>query len=218
MAKAAEVTVGVIYLVTNRINGKVYAGQTTQDLNERFRQHGEKRNCVINFAFKKYGINAFSIHPLVYAPVGLTLDKLEIYYISFFNSTNQNLGYNIAFGGSGVGKHSKKTKIKMSQAAKLRLTDKTKHPNFGRNWDDRFKEKLRIANLGKKYSVETNFKKASFGPNNGRYTHLTGEQISFILEAYSSGKSFYWMRKNFFSRFGKTIFDRKLKKVAGGDF
>ncbi len=38
-----ETTNGVIYKITNKINGKVYIGQTVQDVKERFYWHCAKK-------------------------------------------------------------------------------------------------------------------------------------------------------------------------------
>ena len=57
---------GYIYKITNKINGKVYVGQTIKNYEERFRQHRLNYNkeyfsqIVLYKAFKKYGIENFS--------------------------------------------------------------------------------------------------------------------------------------------------------------
>lgn len=44
------------------------------------------------------------------------LDRREIYYINYYNSTNPNIGYNVELGGNSIGKHSEETKRKISEA------------------------------------------------------------------------------------------------------
>lgn len=48
---------GIIYKIANIINGKIYIGKTTRDLNDRFWEHVSNKNhkCYIDRAIKKYG-------------------------------------------------------------------------------------------------------------------------------------------------------------------
>ncbi|MFW6281341.1 MAG: GIY-YIG nuclease family protein [bacterium] len=54
--------VGYIYKIENKINGKVYIGQTTQDIRKRLSQHKCKtlNRTVINKVINKYGSENFS--------------------------------------------------------------------------------------------------------------------------------------------------------------
>ena len=53
---------GFIYKIVNKINGKIYVGQTRQNLEKRWRQHRKiGSNCrYLKYAFEKYGINNFN--------------------------------------------------------------------------------------------------------------------------------------------------------------
>lgn len=93
---------GVIYIITNKINNKVYIGQTIQPLNKRWEGHCRKAfnpneaNMAIKKAIFKYGKENFIIKELEKC----TLDKIderEIYYINLYNS--YNTGYNSTLGG-----------------------------------------------------------------------------------------------------------------------
>lgn len=86
-----------IYKITNKINNKVYIGQSIKP-KERFQQHchrKEKYCSLINQAIQKYGIENFEFEIL-----GLFEDynNKEKYYIEYYNSKAPN-GYNIANGG-----------------------------------------------------------------------------------------------------------------------
>lgn len=55
---------GIIYLATNKINNKVYIGQTINTLNKRKTNHyaaarNEKDNLYFHRAIRKYGENNF---------------------------------------------------------------------------------------------------------------------------------------------------------------
>ena len=57
----------LIYKITNKINGKVYIGQTIQCLKKRWSQHksdSKKSNMTIHKAMRKYGIENFTIEEI----------------------------------------------------------------------------------------------------------------------------------------------------------
>lgn len=93
--------VGCIYKITNLVNGKVYIGQTVQDLNTRFRQHltmDYKKSYYLGKAINKYGKSSFKIEKIEECDESL-LDNKEIEYIKIYDSANPNIGYNTSLGG-----------------------------------------------------------------------------------------------------------------------
>lgn len=93
---------GIIYKITNKINGKFYIGLTTTSLEERWKCHINsvwKVDRHLYFAMRKYGVENFSIEQIDSADDFEELGRLERYYIKKFNSTNQDIGYNITSGG-----------------------------------------------------------------------------------------------------------------------
>jgi group I intron endonuclease len=104
---------GKIYKITNLVNGKIYVGQTTKSLKERFQRHcwgtTEKDsyhlNMAIKKAIKKYGKNNFTIE-LIEEVETDKLDEREVYWISYYDSYNK--GYNCTIGGqNGATRHTK---------------------------------------------------------------------------------------------------------------
>lgn len=90
---------GKIYKITNNVNGKVYIGQTIRTLKARFNQHIHRTGCTyLHSALQKYGKENFSIQLIEEVPKEL-LDEREIYWISFYDSTNKSKGYNLIKGG-----------------------------------------------------------------------------------------------------------------------
>jgi len=104
---------GYIYKIKNKIDNKTYIGQTTQDLESRWRQHLKKRNSCryLKYAFKKYGVENFDFQ-LVCITFDNQLDDMEIKYIEQYNCLVPN-GYNIRLGGNS-GKHHNETKRKIA--------------------------------------------------------------------------------------------------------
>ena len=90
---------GFIYKVTNKVNGKVYIGQTRYTVEFRWKQHIHKQdNCHFHNAIKKWGVENFIVETLEKCDVDL-LDSREIFYIAKYDSFNK--GYNSTLGGDG---------------------------------------------------------------------------------------------------------------------
>ena len=108
----------IIYKITNKINGKIYIGQTTRDLNERWNNHcfyKHKKKSAINEAIKVYGKENFFIEELAKAISYEELDKLEIDYIKNMNSLAPN-GYNLKTGGSNGYRYTAESRQRMREA------------------------------------------------------------------------------------------------------
>lgn len=93
---------GLIYKYTNKINNKIYIGQTSETLERRDKKHLSqlKDNTYFHRALKKYGRENFN---LVILEENIPLDKLderEIFWIKEFNSYYKTgFGYNMTKGG-----------------------------------------------------------------------------------------------------------------------
>jgi hypothetical protein len=71
-----------IYLCTNKINGKVYVGQTWNTIEHRFNQHiDDKRMYYFHSALKKYGHINFIIECIVMCSNQKDADFLEELFI-----------------------------------------------------------------------------------------------------------------------------------------
>lgn len=91
-----------IYKIKNKINGKVYIGQSV-NIERRWHSH-KYANCkssAIYSAIKKYGIENFSFKVIEECSIEELNDK-EMYWINFYDSTNSNKGYNLNLGGAGT--------------------------------------------------------------------------------------------------------------------
>lgn len=99
---------GIIYLYRNTINNKIYIGQTL-DEKRRKREHRYARdNYPFHNAIRKYGFDKFEYKVLFYTfskskeRLKVIIDAIETHYIRKYNSTDKNIGYNLAKGGEGT--------------------------------------------------------------------------------------------------------------------
>ena len=94
-----------IYKITNKVNNKVYVGQSI-NIKERWQQHiykafNEKEiayNSAIHQAFRKYGIENFSFEIIEELTDVNELDNRERFWIKELDCLTPN-GYNILVGG-----------------------------------------------------------------------------------------------------------------------
>lgn len=136
---------GYIYLTTNLVNKKIYVGQKKSEifLGNKYLGSG----FMLARAIKKYGRNNFNVELLEFCESKLELNEREVFYIAYYNSTNSDIGYNIATGGQG-GDLGPEVNKRISKAV------------TGIPCSEEKKEKLRIANTGKKASLETRRKQS----------------------------------------------------------
>lgn len=88
-----------IYKIENKINGKVYIGQSVC-VETRWKQHifDDRKNSLIHLAIKKYGEDNFSFNVIEECSLA-ELDEKEKYWINFYQSFLREKGYNIMLGG-----------------------------------------------------------------------------------------------------------------------
>lgn len=90
---------GIIYIIKNTINEKVYIGQTSRTLEIRWKEylrHYKRGDQAIYAAMRKYGIENFFVEKIEECEED-RLDEREIYWIQKYNSFNN--GYNSTLGG-----------------------------------------------------------------------------------------------------------------------
>ena len=145
-----------IYKITNKVNGKVYIGQSI-NIKQRWRDHkkdafwrnGLCYNYPLYRAIRKYGIENFSFEVLEECEE-IQLNEKEIYYISLYNATNVEIGYNQAAGGYDRTNHCKLSCDAVNKIiAKLKTsldTTKVIAKEFGVSYST-----IRDINVGKAY-------------------------------------------------------------------
>lgn len=92
--------IGIIYLIKNKVNKKVYVGQTVRSFSERIQNYKNGQgNDYINNSINKYGWDNFEFSIIDNAETIQELNEKEIKYIKQYNSNNKEFGYNIEIGG-----------------------------------------------------------------------------------------------------------------------
>jgi len=170
---------GLIYLITNIVNGKIYVGQTRKTLTQRWSAH--KRDVLrldspLYRSIRKYGIDNFTIRTLecircCSKPELIeALNTLERNAIKKHNSMiDSGKGYNLTDGG-GVCLVSEYTRRKMSET------------RMGFSPDQATRDKIRKSLLGRPISGNTRhlLSLANGGinhPNYGRHHSLSTRQM-----------------------------------------
>lgn len=97
---------GIIYKYTDKLNGKVYIGQTIHERVRKWQHSKALGNSIFHNAIKsRGGINNFEYKVLFRIKcrylfeLGFMLDQKEIIAIKYFDSTNPEKGYNYLKGG-----------------------------------------------------------------------------------------------------------------------
>ena len=147
---------GVIYLVINKINNKIYVGQTVGSFQDRYNGDIAKNthNEHLRRSIEKYGIDNFYIveeYKVAYSQE--ELDYLEDWYITIYDTMNPSMGYNKRGGGSN-GRLSEESKQKMSESRKGKFIGEL-HPFYGKTHSEESKQKISESLKGKTHSEET---------------------------------------------------------------
>lgn len=157
-----------IYKVTNKINGKVYIGQTIKTIEERWRQHQNaalKHDCQTHFAraLRKYGIENFTIEQIDSVTSRNELDEKEIYWIQYYNSFKD--GYNSTRGGQHYSSHEKKTDEELAA-----IKEKLRDSKLGGKNPRAIKVKCRNEKTGEEYHFDsTSEMQEFFGDKNHNF-------------------------------------------------
>ena len=163
----------IIYTITNTTNGKIYVGQTVQNLPDRASQHesnmksGRHHNPYLQNAYNSG--QRFDYEAVASGRHIEELNQLEVIYIELFQSRDKEKGYNMREGG-GKGCASEETKRKMS----LSRTGKSLSPDHcrrisevrkGKGASNETKRKMSESAKKRKSSEETRAKisKANVG-------------------------------------------------------
>ena len=109
---------GVVYLITNTVNGKQYVGQTTVGIAARWERHvkssrAAKRDQPISAAIRRYGRNAFEVVALQECNQE-SLNAAELAEVDRLDTFAPN-GYNLRAGGGGKGRLAPELRARLSR-------------------------------------------------------------------------------------------------------
>jgi len=99
---------GFIYMIKNKVNNKIYIGQTIRNINKRIYEYkaalkyDKFNNNYLGNSFKKYGWDNFEFSIIDTAQTIEELNSKEIKYIIKYNTTDKKIGYNIESGGKNA--------------------------------------------------------------------------------------------------------------------
>jgi len=110
-----------IYKIENKINGKMYIGQSN-NIQRRFYEHqtkGEKSRIPVDVAIQKYGKENFTFEVIEETTIE-KLNEREEFWIAEFNSIEK--GYNCSKGGEqqSIGENNGRSKLTEEDVKKIR--------------------------------------------------------------------------------------------------
>ena len=134
-----------IYMIRNKVNGKIYIGQAVDIEGDRWIRHrrelrdNKHYNEHLQRSWDKYGEESFEFSILLECEES-DLNMYEQYYIFELMTYDPRVGYNKNYGGDS-GRHTEETKKKISESKKgkilseetrKKMSESHKGKNYGR--------------------------------------------------------------------------------------
>lgn len=132
---------GIVYKITNKVNGKIYIGKTKTHYGNNIKPYGIRgrlqshisaalckyvHKCpALSNAIVKYGKENFAINEILRCNLARVND-FEIALIEIFDSTNKKIVYNIALGGGGL------SVVTVSEETRKKMSKKGKYMNMSK--------------------------------------------------------------------------------------
>src|SRR5258706_14537753 len=136
----------LIYVLKNKINGKIYVG-LTRDWKQRLYYHLRQKKSAIGHAISKYGIEQFDIFLFPVSNISL-ISELEQRFIRRYKSLAPN-GYNLTTGGKKYWNISETTREKL-----VFNSTGERNPHFGKPMPKQHRRHISEAKMGVPLSKE----------------------------------------------------------------
>lgn len=81
----------IIYAFKNKVNNKIYVGQTCRTFEERMGEHLRHKNTTLGKALDKYGVDNFEYGVVDEAETIEELNEKEIFWIKKLNSKDTHI-------------------------------------------------------------------------------------------------------------------------------
>jgi group I intron endonuclease len=158
-----------LYLVTNLLDGSLYVGKTSKEINIRWSKHLNAAEhgspTHLHRAIRKYGVEAFTVEPLILLESDFTDDESlndgERLMIRLLR-VNCKL-YNLTDGGDGVSNPSAEIRKKIGDGKRGKIVSeetrqRLRDSHIGKIFPDEQRRKISDGNRGKVRSAETKAK------------------------------------------------------------
>ena len=203
-----------VYLITNKINDKVYVGCSI-DIHKRLKEHrnglnlGNHRNRLLQNSWNKYGENSFLFDILVECDTDLLLSE-ENYWCNVLLSHDRKYGYNIRMT-------SPEGKTSLSEETKKILSDLKKGKgsyNYGKKMSEETKKKISIALSGKKASEKSKTAAAENGRKSKGRKHSLDTRMKMSERKKNKKLSEETKKKISDANKNRVISDEKKKLIS----
>jgi hypothetical protein len=171
-----------IYTIQNKINNKIYVGQT-KNFKKRFSEHkydSRSKNYPLYRSIRKHGIKNFIFMDIEEVEVQ-DVDDAEIYWIEFFRSWDPNFGYNLTKGGNVNKIITEETRQKMLLHL-IPLNKMLGEKRRGIPLSQEVRDKISISHVGHQHTSEskqkmskTRIERGTFAKENNPNFGKTGE-------------------------------------------
>ena len=141
----------IVYKITNKINNKVYIGQTINSLEQRFNRHkNDAMNHVLDTHFaraiRKYGVENFVAQVIDTAENQQDLTEKQQYWIHYYNSTVDGYNETDAMWKCGGNTYAGKTEEQLDE-----IKDKIRTSKLGGNNPQSKKVKCKNVNTNEEH-------------------------------------------------------------------
>ena len=172
-----------VYKHTNKVNGKTYIGITCQKPKQRWQNgKGYRENNHFWRSIKKYGWNKGFDHEILYSGLSQRqAEVMEVSLIAYYDSTDENKGYNKAPGGN---LSSEETRQKISESLKGRIQSEETKKNISETLKGRLLTEEHKQNISES-------KKGKNNPNYGKtgYKNHSSKSVICITTGQCFGSS-----------------------------